>query len=57
MYFATAMRIAKRAVFASLEDLTHGATHYHAEDIKPYWARGKKPTTTIGNHIFYRLAE
>ena len=32
------------------------ANHYHNNKIKPpYWAKGKKPVKTIGNHIFYKL--
>jgi spore germination cell wall hydrolase CwlJ-like protein len=55
LYFATAKRIAARAVIGALEDITEGATHYHASGISPYWARNERPTTVIGNHIFYRL--
>lgn len=57
LYFATALRIARRALTGKVDDLTKGATHYHAVSITPYWARGQKPTTTIGNHVFYRLLE
>lgn len=57
LYFATALRVARRACAGTLEDSTNGATHYHARASKPFWARGEKPTATIGNHIFYRLIE
>jgi len=57
LYFATCLRIARRAVMGGLDDLTLGATHYHADHIKPYWAHGQTPTITIGNHIFYTLVE
>lgn len=57
LYFATAVRIAVRAVAGILKDSTNGATHYHAKSVDPYWARDEKPTATIGNHIFYRLVE
>ncbi len=57
LYFATAVRIARRAVLGQLEDHTLGATHYHADTIKPYWAKGQRPSIVIGNHIFYVLAE
>ncbi len=56
-YFATALRIARRAVFASLSDPTDGATHYHAAGAVPVWAQGKKPSAVIGRHIFYKLEE
>ena len=54
-YFATALRIAKRAVAGELEDVTGGATHYHTKNINPYWAKGEVPLCTIGNHKFYKL--
>lgn len=57
LHFATAMRIARRAVAGTLADITGGATHYHAKSITPDWARGETPTTTIRNHIFYKLIE
>jgi spore germination cell wall hydrolase CwlJ-like protein len=31
------------------------ADHYHADYVKPYWAKGRAPTITIGKHIFYKL--
>lgn len=31
------------------------ATHYHAEDVRPRWARSLKQMDVIGKHIFYRL--
>lgn len=37
------------------EDPTNGANHYHAVNIKPYWTKGQKPVTIIGNHVFYKL--
>lgn len=55
LYFATAIRIATRAASGVLEDITGGATHYHAQGIEPYWARGIKQTAQIGRHIFYRI--
>ena len=55
IYFVTALRIARRAVLKTLKDETGGATHYHAKNISPYWARGKTPTIEIGKHAFYRL--
>jgi N-acetylmuramoyl-L-alanine amidase len=36
-------------------DQTGGATHYYATSIDPpAWARGKTPTVTIGNHVFFK---
>ena len=31
------------------------ADHYHADYVKPYWAKGRTPTITIGKHLFYKL--
>jgi N-acetylmuramoyl-L-alanine amidase len=53
--FAAALAIARQALAGGLEDMTDGATHYHARDITPYWARGETPCAVIGNHIFYRI--
>lgn len=55
LYFATAVRIARRAVAGVLGDVTGGATHYHANSITPYWAKEKRPVTVIGRHLFYKL--
>lgn len=55
MYFATAVRIAKRAIAGTLEDITKSATHYHSQGCRPYWARDKKPSAEIGRHIFYAI--
>lgn len=57
LYFATALRVARRAIAGTLTDKTSGATHYHADYVSPYWARGKEPVATIGHHIFYRLVD
>ena len=35
-------------------DIPDGATHYHADYVKPDWADTKTRTTEIGDHIFYR---
>ncbi len=57
IHFVTCLRIARRAVAGTLKDSTHGATHYHTKDILPSWAKGQKPSTVIGHHIFYKLLE
>lgn len=53
--FATALRLARRALYGRLDDPTAGATHYHAAGIAPHWAEGAEPVATIGRHVFYRL--
>ncbi len=55
--YATALKIAKRAVLETFEDMTNGATHYHAKSIEPYWAKNEIPLISIGNHVFYRLVK
>ena len=40
-----------------LLDITDGALWYHADYVKPSWARHKKITTEIGDHIFYTIDE
>lgn len=57
LYFATSLRIARRAIAGLLADTTLGATHYHANYVSPYWAKNETPLISIGNHIFYRLTE
>ncbi len=57
IHFATCLRIARRAVIGALRDTTNGATHYHADYVSPYWAKGQKPVTRIGRHIFFKLVE
>ena len=37
-----------------LLDITEGATHYHADYVRPAWARTKTKTIEIEDHIFYR---
>jgi spore germination cell wall hydrolase CwlJ-like protein len=57
IHFATSLRIARRAVIGALKDNTYGATHYHADYVSPYWAKGEKPVKIIGRHLFYKLVE
>lgn len=57
IHFATALRIARRAVHGRLTDLTGGATHYHAHYVSPKWAKGRVPSAVIGDHIFYCMPE
>ena len=51
---------AKRVASAVLEGRTYltdvgGATHYHANYVRPYWAKRLKKMDVIGRHIFYKL--
>ncbi len=49
--WATARDIAQKALDG--EVLGHGATHYHATSVHPWWADTLEPVGMIGNHIFY----
>lgn len=55
LHFATALRIARRAVIGRINDQTQGATHYHSVDILPFWAKNAKACARIGHHLFYKL--
>lgn len=55
IHYATALRIARRAMAGVLPDSTGGATHYHARGTVPDWSLGRTPTAIIKNHIFYNL--
>ena len=55
-WFSDCLKIAEAAVDGKLKDSTGGATHYHADYVYPYWAKGEIPETIIGRHIFYKLA-
>ncbi|WP_027315206.1 cell wall hydrolase [Microvirga flocculans] len=51
---------AKEVASAVLEGKTYladvgGATHYHANYVRPYWARRLKKMDVIGRHVFYKL--
>lgn len=39
--------------YGMIDDITKGATYYHADYVKPGWDNLKK-TTKIGRHIFYK---
>jgi len=41
-------------VFRDYTGITEGATHYHANYVKPKWARELQLIGRIGDHIFYR---
>ena len=48
-----AMMAAAIANSSTTEDITLGATHYHADYVTPEWAETKRRTIKIGDHIFY----
>ena len=50
------MSIANQAVFSYniSDDPTIGASHFHADYVKPFWSSFFHRTVTIDNHLFYR---
>jgi spore germination cell wall hydrolase CwlJ-like protein len=54
--WSTAVRIADEVMAGRtyLSDVGR-STHYHANYVKPHWARSLKKMDTIGHHIFYKL--
>ena len=51
--FVRSSAIAALAASGRLADFTRGATHYHAIEVLPGWARGKTPCFRLGRHVFY----
>ena len=45
---------AVRIVNGPMTNFTHGADHYHADYVTPYWAETMTVTVKIGRHIFYK---
>jgi spore germination cell wall hydrolase CwlJ-like protein len=54
--WATAVRVARDVTDGKtyLADVG-GATHYHADYVRPHWSRKLKKMDVIGRHIFYKL--
>lgn len=55
--FERAGKIARRLLDGLPRALTGGATHYHADHVRPRWSRRLERTAEIGDHQFYRKAE
>lgn len=50
-----AKRVASQVVEGrSFPAAVQTATHYHADYVRPYWARKMRKLTAIGRHVFYR---
>lgn len=52
-----AIRAASAVMDGTETDPTGGADHYYAPGVVPMpsWAKGRKPTASIGGHLFFRL--
>jgi len=49
-----AMAVANAVYDDLVPPLVPEALYYHATNVRPDWARGRRAIATIGNHIFYR---
>lgn len=49
-----ANQIASLVLSPGFPDLVDGATHYHADYVRPSWAATQIQVAQIGSHIFYR---
>lgn len=52
--FRQALEIAEAVYNGELEDSTDGATHYHANWMRPAWADDALISAQIGQHTFYK---
>ncbi|OYW45788.1 MAG: hypothetical protein B7Z33_08220 [Sphingomonadales bacterium 12-68-11] len=52
---AQATAVAIDAIDGRTAPRANGASHYHADYVRPYWAPSLVRVATIGRHIFYRL--
>ena len=46
--------VAHNVVYGFHEDNTDGATHYHANYVRPWWRNHYTQTVVHGSHIFYK---
>lgn len=51
--WARSLLIADDVMRGEVSDPTKGATHYHANYVKPYWAKHLNYHVTYGSHRFY----
>ncbi len=51
-----ATAVAQDAMEGEIKDFLGGATHYHADYVRPGWASAKRMhmLATVGDHVFYR---
>jgi spore germination cell wall hydrolase CwlJ-like protein len=50
------VQLSMAAMGGQLEDPTGGATHYHADYVRPDWARRMDLLIRIDDHLYYRTA-
>lgn len=49
-----ALDVAQSVYSGRVPPRLRGALHYHADHIRPSWARERRQIARIGNHVFYR---
>jgi spore germination cell wall hydrolase CwlJ-like protein len=49
-----AQQVAEAVYYGRHEPRLEGALFYHADYVKPEWAKEKRRVARIGSHIFYR---
>jgi spore germination cell wall hydrolase CwlJ-like protein len=47
-------KLAEEVYYSRIVDITEGALFYHADHVKPYWAKGMIKIASIDGHIFYK---
>ena len=52
--FGEIRKLATKFLVEKPEDITDGATHYHATYVNPYWAKSLRKLVQVDTHIFYR---
>ena len=54
MSWIVAQVVAYNTLYGHHKDNTHGATHYHATYVSPWWRKHYDKTVAHGSHIFYK---
>ena len=54
MSWIVAQVVAYNTLYGHHKDNTHGATHYHATYVSPWWRKHYNKTVAHGSHIFYK---
>ena len=52
--WVVAQVVAYNTLYGHHRDNTHGATHYHATYVNPWWRKHYDKTVAHGSHIFYK---
>lgn len=51
--WAMAQAVAYSVAQGHSVELSERVLHYHADYVRPHWARGEEPVATHGRHLFY----